>query len=83
MYSPDGSKIVYAQIQADGVPAIYTMNADGSNQTPLVVMAGVANTEPRYSPDGTKIVFQSDRDNPGNAKNQIYIMDANGSNQTR
>jgi len=36
---------------------------------------------PRYSPDGTKIVFSSKRDGDDNEK--IYIMDANGSNPTR
>ena len=34
---------------------------------------------PRWSPDGRKILFDSERD--GNR--EIYVMDADGSNQTR
>jgi len=35
--------------------------------------------QPSFSPDGTRIVFFSDRDN----SSEIYIMNADGSNQTR
>jgi TolB protein len=57
---------------------IYVMNADGSGATPLVV--GSADDEdPVFSPDGTKIAFESNRD--GNR--EIYVMNADGSEQTR
>lgn len=40
---------------------------------------GGQNAEAYWSPDGTKLVFQSTRD--GNQCDQIYIMNADGSNQ--
>jgi Tol biopolymer transport system component len=57
---------------------IYIINADGMNLIRLTDnMAG--DWFPELSPDGSKIVFYSDRD--GN--NEIYIMNADGSNQNR
>ncbi len=64
------------------------MNSDGSGRTPLTAGPG-RNIEPAWSPDGTKIAFMSNRDDPnpggcGSGCNyEIYVMDANGANQTR
>lgn len=49
------------------------MNADGSSQTNLTDHSGI-DYDPCWSPDGTKIVFTTERD--GN--NEIYLMDLNG-----
>ncbi len=53
------------------------MNADGSNQTRITNNPAI-DSQPAWSPDGTKIVFLSDRD--GN--NEIYVMNVDGSGQT-
>ena len=53
------------------------MGADGSGQTRLTSNSAW-NDEPSWSPDGSKIVFESYRDE----NNEIYVMDADGSNQT-
>ncbi len=50
------------------------MNPDGTNQTNITNNAA-ADTEPNYSPDGSKIIFTTNRD--GN--NEIYRMNADGS----
>ncbi|MBC7806520.1 MAG: PD40 domain-containing protein [Akkermansiaceae bacterium] len=57
---------------------IYSMNADGSDQTRLTNNTS-GDVFPAYSPDGSKIAFATNRD--GNS--EIYSMNADGSNQTR
>jgi hypothetical protein len=54
---------------------VKVINPDGSNQITLDANGYGA----FFSPDGTKIAFNSDRD--GN--NEIYVMNADGSSQTR
>ena len=92
-FSPDGSKIAFFS-DRDGDYEIYVMNADGSNQTRLTNNPAV-DAKASFSPDGSKIAFNSSRDgsarpsrsspeNPSGVTNfEIYVMDADGSNQTR
>jgi TolB protein len=70
-------KIVY--VGTDGVsPDIYTMNADGSAVTNLT-NDGRNNDDPEWSPDGTKIVWDTWRQyNNGN----VWVMNADGSDAT-
>src|ERR687888_72816 len=65
-------KIAFSSFR-DGNYEIYTMNADGSDQTRLTK----EDFYPFWSPDGTKILFSSFRD--GNY--EIYVMNADGSDQ--
>lgn len=71
-------KIVFVS-DRDGNREIYTMNPDGSNQTRLTFNTAFE-ADPRWSPDGSKIVFVSDRD--GGATQRIYVMNADGTNPT-
>jgi Tol biopolymer transport system component len=87
VWSPDGSKIVFStdrQNPSNG-SAIYVMNADGTFAVPLTTSGpGISDSAPYFSSEnGQKVVFQSDRDDPGTSHFQIYTMNADGSGQTR
>ena len=75
------SKIVFTS-NRDGNAEIYSMNADGSSLTRLTTN-DFNDDRPRWSPDGTKILFQSDRDSPVTGTADVYVMNANGTGQTR
>jgi Tol biopolymer transport system component len=69
-------KIAFAN-RIDGDNEIYIMNADGTSQIKLTNNIAHDLT-PSWSPDGTKIVFVSERESGG-----IYIMNADGTSQTK
>jgi len=62
VFSPDGKTIAYMSIPSGGNIQIWTMNADGSNQTALYAPpVGTLNAWfPEFSPDGKSIVFLVD-----------------------
>jgi Tol biopolymer transport system component len=66
--SPDGRRIVF-----DILGDIYTMPIEGGTSTRI--LGGAAfEMQPRFSPDGARIVFTSDRDGLWN----IWTMKADG-----
>lgn len=75
--SPDGSQVVYTRgwinkLEDRWESSLYVMNADGSKKRFLV-----DGSSPRWSPDGTRILFIAPGDPGGN---QIHVrwMDAEG-----
>jgi dipeptidyl aminopeptidase/acylaminoacyl peptidase len=75
--SPDGSQIIYTRRYVDKLAdrwesALWLVNADGSRNRFLV-----KGSNARWSPDGTRIVFQADGEPSGT---QIFVrwMDAEG-----
>ena len=62
---------------------IWSMNSDGTNSTRLTYNS-FYDHNPCWSPDGTKIVFISNRDKVATSYDrQLYIMNADGSNQNK
>ena len=78
---PDTARIAFTA-SGSSVPGmgeeIFLMNTDGTGITPISNNTA-DDRAPAWSPDGTRIAFESDRD--GNS--EIYIMNADGSGQTR
>jgi dipeptidyl aminopeptidase/acylaminoacyl peptidase len=71
--SPDGKRIVYSRQSADvssdrRVSNLWIINFDGSEHRPLTTGTHY-DSSPRWSPDGTRIAFLSDRD----GKTQLYV----------
>ena len=66
--SPDGSTIVF-----DLLGDIYTMPATGGTAT-LILTGPAYESQPRFSPDGRRIAFSSDRDGLMN----LWTMDLTG-----
>ncbi|HMB40565.1 MAG TPA: hypothetical protein VKM37_01225 [Balneolaceae bacterium] len=77
-WDPD-SRTIAAHFRSEkGNFEIYTMNSRGRNRVPIT-NNNATDVHPKFSPDGKKIVFLSDRD----FQPEIYVMDPDGSNQTR
>jgi len=86
-WSPDGSRLVYGSFSdADGNPAgaadIVVISLDGTGFTRLTDSPWEDN-DPEWSPDGTKIAFKSTRLTQEHAREEIFVMNADGSQVQR
>ena len=97
-WSPDGRRFLAGQNWHDapqeGNADVYVINVDGTGPRNLTNNAAALDGQGRWSPDGKRIVFTSNRAQleefgPANPHNwpegglDIYVMDADGGNVTR
>jgi Tol biopolymer transport system component len=98
-WSPDGSKIAFSSARAldgsdavntNGTKNIWLMNADGTGAAPLTKLTAVGadSDVPSWTPDGSKVVFQSGRAlDASDAVNthgtgNVWLINADGSGAT-
>ena len=72
-WSPDGRRLAVV-LSKDGGSQMFLLNADGSGQPQRLTSSSAVDTEPNFSPDGTSILFTSDR----GGSPQIYRIAVNG-----
>jgi len=78
-WSPDGSKIAFqTKPGGPGNGSIYVMNSDGGYVTNLNASATPYFSMVEWSPDGSQILFVSNRD----GDEEIYVTNLDGSSQT-
>src|SRR5262245_7279703 len=79
--SRQGNRLAY--VQGSGDYNIYRIDISGSTgpgNSPIKLTPSTRfDTSPQYSPDGKRIVFQSDR----SGKHEIWMCDSDGSNPTQ
>ena len=89
VWSPDGRRIAYVSRGEIGSPQIFVANENGTNSRQLTKtylpswdsgFPPFGNYNPHWTPDGKKIVYQSDIND---SHPEIYIMNSDGTNQTR
>jgi TolB protein len=90
-WSADGSKIVFTSTRDAADPndrgtgaswEVYTVTSDGLTLT-RVTNNSVGEFDPQLSPDGTRIVFASDRDHDSFWIRDLYVMNVDGTNVHR
>ena len=86
VWSPDGQKCLYVKGSMEKNQAkIWVMDANGGNPTQLSTSTTSCNDiDPRWSIDGKRIVFASNRGSVQGRQNyDIWIMDADGGHLTQ
>ena len=77
-WSPDGRRLAVV-LSRDGGSQMNLINADGSGQPQRLASSSSIDTEPNFAPDGSAIIFTSDR----GGSPQIYRVSVSGGQPQR
>ncbi len=80
-WSPDGKHIAFASDEGNNLD-IYVIDPEGKNRTKLISTAGYE-YQPDWSPDGSKIAYVAWGAEESLDQSNIWIANADGSQQTR
>ncbi|HTE16299.1 MAG TPA: Tol-Pal system beta propeller repeat protein TolB [Burkholderiales bacterium] len=72
-WSPDGRRLAVV-LSKDGGSQMFLIDADGNGQAQRLASSNAIDTEPNFSPDGSSILFTSDR----GGTPQIYRISVSG-----
>ena len=82
-WSPNGSKIIFtSNMNNDGGSSIYTINPDGTNLV-RINHTSYGGNDPKFSPNGNKILFEVTQQNGNIMDTQLYTMNPDGTNETQ
>jgi Tol biopolymer transport system component len=81
-WSPDGGLIAYTRFALDGSSAIHVVELVDGRETSLSP-AGSLDAAPAWSPDQTKIVFEVSPTEGSASSNDLYVMNADGTERVR
>jgi TolB protein len=76
--SADYTRLVAQNLVRPSRMEIWVMDADGSNQRQVTNLGG-ANFAPYFHPDGRRILFASNHNNPRSRNFDLYLVNADGS----
>lgn len=76
-WSPDSKKVAYTTLRDGESLALWTANADGSDNRPLMVSKNNIILWPIWSPDGKRIAFKLGE----NDRFNLWVMNADGSSK--
>jgi TolB protein len=77
-FSPDGRWVLFSMSIAGNID-LYRVGSGGGGEPQRLTNAPGIDTGGSFSPDGSKIAFESDR----SGTQQLYVMDADGTNPRR
>jgi Tol biopolymer transport system component len=85
VWSPNGKKIAFvaARSARERFLDIFVTNADSIGETNLTRTKASLEGAPSWSPDSKKITYLRGSDPSGEIYNDIYVMDSDGTSQTR